>query len=623
MKYFNLLVLLLMFSCAKEEPTLDPVKYTLTVTAGEGGNVSSTGGSYPLGSEVTITATPNSEYVFSGWSNGSTDNPIKLTINSNQTLTANFTKRKYALSITIEGEGTVTEEVISSGKDYDSGTVVRLTAVPSENWRFEEWKGDVTSTQNTIDITVDKATTISIVFELNNFSLVENAFPDLSTIYQSLGGGVNSTVTAKADLNNDGYQDLVIHLWKQIQYRVTEEKVNNRLLTFLNNGDNTFRIGNQELFGSEIIEFDGITRKVDSNDINCDNFPDFIFAVNKEDGRDGSDGRWNAINAAMISNGIGGYEIVKIDPLNPNYTHSVEIIKDGECNFVVVFDGEQDYRVSGSTFMKLNNTYIDDPNYINRAIGTFLAYDENNDGIDDVIIHDTMDDPYWLTPFLTIYKRTSNWNKVGEYRWENTFRIVEGDGNGNYFPNNAVVDNGNTYLSGGFFASDVVRGENETPIPFIRFGTTKLNTNDQVKESDTIYTNIDRIAYSRLLALNVTSNSVNEHFVFDNERIEGNINFSDVVDFDNDGFQDIVLYPYYTQGMPILLKNSQNMFVDTQLGDYLPDASNLNFDTSILMDVNNDGLLDIIYRTAHGCYEDNCNKMRLYIANRGLSESYN
>ncbi|NVJ63317.1 MAG: VCBS repeat-containing protein [Flavobacteriaceae bacterium] len=164
MKYLNLFLVLVMFSCAKEEPTPDPVKYTLTVTAGEGGNVSSTGGSYTLGSEVTITATPNSEYVFSGWSNGSTDNPIKLTINSNQTLTANFTKRKYALSITIEGSGTVTEEVISSGKDYDSGTVVRLTAVPSENWEFSGWTGAVASTELSIDLTISEAKSLIATF---------------------------------------------------------------------------------------------------------------------------------------------------------------------------------------------------------------------------------------------------------------------------------------------------------------------------------------------------------------------------------------------------------------------------------------------------------------------------
>jgi hypothetical protein len=49
-------------------------------------------------------------------------------------LTANFEKRKYPLTINIEGEGTISEEIVNTGKttDYDSGTTVRLTANPSE-----------------------------------------------------------------------------------------------------------------------------------------------------------------------------------------------------------------------------------------------------------------------------------------------------------------------------------------------------------------------------------------------------------------------------------------------------------------------------------------------------------
>ena len=47
--------------------------YTLTVNAGAGGSVSSTGGTYDDGTQVTITVTPNSGYSFSSWSDGSTE----------------------------------------------------------------------------------------------------------------------------------------------------------------------------------------------------------------------------------------------------------------------------------------------------------------------------------------------------------------------------------------------------------------------------------------------------------------------------------------------------------------------------------------------------------------------
>ena len=46
------------------EPTPAPTQYTLTVTAGEGGPVSTEGGTYDEGTEITITATPEEGYGF-------------------------------------------------------------------------------------------------------------------------------------------------------------------------------------------------------------------------------------------------------------------------------------------------------------------------------------------------------------------------------------------------------------------------------------------------------------------------------------------------------------------------------------------------------------------------------
>ena len=75
-----------------ESETTAPTQYTLTVSAGEGGSVSSEGGTYDEGTEIKITATPSSGYIFSGWSDGSNDLQISITLNSNTSLSANFTK---------------------------------------------------------------------------------------------------------------------------------------------------------------------------------------------------------------------------------------------------------------------------------------------------------------------------------------------------------------------------------------------------------------------------------------------------------------------------------------------------------------------------------------------------
>ena len=82
--FFSLLIVALAFSCSTEvedttsttivqipdpetEPEPVPVEYTLSVSSTEGGTVSSEGGTYDEGAEVTITATANEGYAFIGW----------------------------------------------------------------------------------------------------------------------------------------------------------------------------------------------------------------------------------------------------------------------------------------------------------------------------------------------------------------------------------------------------------------------------------------------------------------------------------------------------------------------------------------------------------------------------
>ena len=94
-KILSYIFCFIIFSCSKDtEPEIPPpapiVKYTLTVKAGEGGTVSSTGGQYENGTSVTITATANTGYEFEKWSDGNTDNPRTIIVNSNITVEAQF-----------------------------------------------------------------------------------------------------------------------------------------------------------------------------------------------------------------------------------------------------------------------------------------------------------------------------------------------------------------------------------------------------------------------------------------------------------------------------------------------------------------------------------------------------
>ena len=171
-KLFSFLLILVLIACSK-----DPVIYTLKATANpaEGGTVSPSSQQYDSGDVATVTATASAEYVFQSWSGSASGSSpsTTVTMDSDKAVVANFIKKKYALTINVEGEGSVTEKVIKAGlaTDYNSGTIVELTAVPEGEWLFVEWTGDLTGSENPKQITIDKAKTVTAVFVKKQYPL--------------------------------------------------------------------------------------------------------------------------------------------------------------------------------------------------------------------------------------------------------------------------------------------------------------------------------------------------------------------------------------------------------------------------------------------------------------------
>lgn len=188
MKKLNQLILSLFFifflfvTCSKDDPI---IQYSLTieVTPSQGGSVSNSSGIYDTGETISLLATPSPEYVFKNWSGGAsgTNNPITIVMNSNKNITANFEKKKYPLTIEVEGEGIVEEviKVLGKSADYSSGTIVELTATPADEWLFKEWKGDITSTDNPVQITISNPKTVTAVFEKITSIAITNPIDEL------------------------------------------------------------------------------------------------------------------------------------------------------------------------------------------------------------------------------------------------------------------------------------------------------------------------------------------------------------------------------------------------------------------------------------------------------------
>ena len=164
---------LLFISCQKEV-----VEYKLIVNSNPelGGLTSPSEGYYAEGTVVKITANPSTEYEFLDWggsyleySESNQLSPLSLSVimNSDVTITANFIKKKYLLSLEVEGNGTVYKEVIKQGiiENYNSGTILRLNAVAENGWVFSEWVGDINDNENPVDLTMDGPKNITAVFK--------------------------------------------------------------------------------------------------------------------------------------------------------------------------------------------------------------------------------------------------------------------------------------------------------------------------------------------------------------------------------------------------------------------------------------------------------------------------
>ena len=116
--------------------------YSVTVVSSGNGTVSSSSSSVQEGGSVTLTATPNSGYVFKNWTlNGnvvSTQNPYTATVTANSVYVANFVEKTYTISVS-SGEGGT---AVASKSSVQSGGSVTLTATPNEGYSFVNWTVD-------------------------------------------------------------------------------------------------------------------------------------------------------------------------------------------------------------------------------------------------------------------------------------------------------------------------------------------------------------------------------------------------------------------------------------------------------------------------------------------------
>ena len=168
-----------------------PINYDLNITTSTGGSVSTSpsGVTQPYNSVISLIATPDNGYYFSGWQ-GSGINDLNstattITISGDHSIHANFGEipaDKFLLQLNANPNFSATSTT-GSGV-YDENDSAQISALPNPGYTFSNWTGGSVLDDNSSSTTVvvNQDLNLTAHFNLNQYTL---------HLYASAGGSVS------------------------------------------------------------------------------------------------------------------------------------------------------------------------------------------------------------------------------------------------------------------------------------------------------------------------------------------------------------------------------------------------------------------------------------------------
>ena len=139
-----------------------PNKYKLEVLADATmGTITGEQGEFDYLSEHNIEAVPNTSYLFTGWSDGVTDNPRTIILTKDTSVTALFEQNLYNISVLCNEEQGSVE---ATGEFYEGGTCT-IIATPKYGYHFTQWSDGNTDNPRTIIVTKDETFTAEFAID--------------------------------------------------------------------------------------------------------------------------------------------------------------------------------------------------------------------------------------------------------------------------------------------------------------------------------------------------------------------------------------------------------------------------------------------------------------------------
>ncbi|MDO5314555.1 MAG: T9SS type A sorting domain-containing protein [bacterium] len=165
--------------------------YTVTVSANpSNGGTAAGGGTFTHGQSCTVTATANTGYTFTNWTeNGSvvsSDANYTFTVEDNRSLVANFTAITYTITVSANPSNSGTT---SGGGTYNHGQSCTVIATSADGYTFMNW------TENGTVVSTDANYTFVVTSNRSLVANFEEQLPDTYNINVSPNPNIGGTVT--------------------------------------------------------------------------------------------------------------------------------------------------------------------------------------------------------------------------------------------------------------------------------------------------------------------------------------------------------------------------------------------------------------------------------------------
>lgn len=237
-----------------------PVTFTLTtsISAGEG-TVTPSGGNFPSGQTVSLSATAATGYMFDHWEGdfSGKSNPATITMSEDRSVSAFFitdNRTHFTVKTQVSGGGSVIQ--LPQGTNLVEGTQVSFTAVPNKGWQFTGWSGDHSGTDTVYTIsTLDKNTDLTARF-----------LPEIPNLYEAEYGVMKGSVeeSENTGFSGNGYVNVDNEIGSSIEITVyVEHEGEKKVVITYANGSAASRSFSISVNGTETISSQTFESTVD------------------------------------------------------------------------------------------------------------------------------------------------------------------------------------------------------------------------------------------------------------------------------------------------------------------------------------------------------------------------